>query len=100
MTKAAGDYGADLVIQKEGKKIVVQAKRYNKNVGIKAVQEAQASIAHYGAGEAWVVSNSAYTAAAYDLAKSNKVRTMKWGNWKRVRKNVFGSNFRSSVKWS
>lgn len=74
VTKAAGDYGADLIIQKDGKKIVVQAKRYSKNVGIKAVQEAQASIAHYGASEAWVVSNSDYTAAAYDLAKSNRVK--------------------------
>ncbi|WP_182914861.1 restriction endonuclease [Paenibacillus thiaminolyticus] len=74
VTKVAGDYGADLILQKDGKKIVVQAKRYTKNVGIKAVQEAQASIAHYRAGEAWVVSNSDYTAAAYDLAKSNKVK--------------------------
>ncbi|GGH17214.1 restriction endonuclease [Paenibacillus segetis] len=74
VTKAAGDYGADLVLQKDGKKIVVQAKRYSKNVGIKAVQEAQASIAHYGAAEAWVVSNSDYTSAAYELAKSNKVK--------------------------
>ncbi|MEK3866366.1 restriction endonuclease [Paenibacillus sp. FSL H7-0716] len=74
VTKAAGDYGADLIIEKDGKKIVVQAKRYNKNVGIKAVQEAQASIAHYGASEAWVVSNSDYTAAANDLAKSNRVK--------------------------
>lgn len=60
--------------KRDGKKIVVQAKRYNKNVGIKAVQEAQASIAHYGASEAWVVTNSDYTSAAYELAKSNKVR--------------------------
>lgn len=74
VTKAAGDYGADLIIQKNGKKIVVQAKRYSKNVGIKAVQEAQAAIAHYGAAEARVVTNSDFTAAAYDLAKSNKVR--------------------------
>lgn len=74
VTKAAGDYGADLILQKDGKKIVVQAKRYSKNVGIKAVQEAQASIAHYGASEAWVVSNSDYTAAAYELAKSNRVK--------------------------
>lgn len=73
VTKAAGDYGADLILQKDGKKIVVQAKRYSKNVGIKAVQEAQASIAHYGAVEAWVVSNSDYTTAAYELAKSNRV---------------------------
>lgn len=74
VTKAAGDYGADLLIQKDGKKIVVQAKRYSKNVGIKAVQEAQASIAHYGAAEAWVISNSDYTTAAYDLANSNRVK--------------------------
>ncbi|SDE75650.1 Topoisomerase DNA binding C4 zinc finger [Fontibacillus panacisegetis] len=74
MTKAAGDFGADLIIQKDGKKIVVQAKRYSKNVGIKAVQEAQAAIAHYGASEAWVVTNSDFTAATYDLAKSNRVR--------------------------
>ncbi|MEK5476449.1 restriction endonuclease [Paenibacillus sp. FSL R5-0407] len=74
VTKAVGDFGADLLLQRDGKKIVVQAKRYNKNVGIKAVQEAQASIAHYGASEAWVVTNSDYTSAAYELAKSNKVR--------------------------
>ncbi|AZS15347.1 restriction endonuclease [Paenibacillus lutimineralis] len=74
VTKATGDYGADLLIQKNGKKTVVQAKRYSKNVGIKAVQEAQAAIAHYGASEAWVVTNSDFTTAAYDLAKSNRVR--------------------------
>jgi restriction system protein len=74
VTKASGDYGADLIISKDGKKIVVQAKRYSKNVGLKAVQEAQTSIAHYSASEAWVVSNSDYTAAAYSLAKSNNVR--------------------------
>lgn len=74
VTQAAGEYGADLILQKEGKKIVIQAKRYSENVGIKAVQEAHAAIAHYGAVEAWVVSNSDYTQAAYELAKSNKVQ--------------------------
>ncbi|WP_419877973.1 restriction endonuclease [Brevibacillus centrosporus] len=74
VTRAAGDYGADLVIQKDGKKIVVQAKRYSKNVGIDAVQQAQASIAHYKAHEAWVVSNRDYTEAARNLASSNSVR--------------------------
>ncbi|MMZ55618.1 Restriction endonuclease [compost metagenome] len=74
VTKLSGDYGADLVLTKNGKRIVVQAKRYSKNVGIQAVQEAQASIAHYKATEAWVVTNSNYTPAAYELAKSNQVR--------------------------
>lgn len=74
VTKATGDYGADLIIQKDNKKIFIQAKRYSKSVGIKAVQETQASIAHYGASEAWVVFNSDYTTAAYNLAKSNRVK--------------------------
>ena len=49
-------------------------KRYSKNVGIKAVQEAQASKAHYGASDVWVISNSSYTEAALTLAKSNRFR--------------------------
>ncbi|MBO2942792.1 restriction endonuclease [Paenibacillus sp. F411] len=74
VTQAAGDYGADLVLSKDGKRIVVQAKRYSKNVGLKAVQEAYGAIALYKASEAWVVSNSGYTEPAYKLAKSNGVR--------------------------
>ncbi|MFB5761116.1 restriction endonuclease [Paenibacillus medicaginis] len=74
VTKASGDFGADLILSKNGTKIVVQAKRYSKNVGIKAVQEAQAAIAHYRASEAWVVTNSDFTESAYQLAKSNKVK--------------------------
>jgi restriction system protein len=74
VTRATGDYGADLVIVKNGKKIVVQAKRHSKNVGLKAVQEVQASISHYGASEGWVIANREYTDEAYSLAKSNNIR--------------------------
>ncbi|GKU79354.1 restriction endonuclease [Paenibacillus sp. L3-i20] len=74
VTQATGDYGADLVISKDGKKIVVQAKRYSKNVGLKAVQEIHTAMAHYSALEAWVVTNRDYTEQAYNLAKSNGVR--------------------------
>ncbi|MDQ6419932.1 restriction endonuclease [Paenibacillus sp. LHD-117] len=71
VTKSASDYGADLVITKTGRKIVVQAKRYSKNVGLKAVQEVHTAMNHYGAAEAWVVTNADYTEQAYSLAKSN-----------------------------
>ncbi|WP_339225445.1 restriction endonuclease [Paenibacillus sp. FSL H8-0332] len=74
VTKAAGDYGADLVLSKDGKRIVVQAKRYSKNVGLKAVQEVRGTVSHYGASAAWVVTNRDYTEQAYKLAKSNNVR--------------------------
>ncbi len=73
VTRAAGDFGADLILKKVDKKIVVQAKRYSKNVGISAVQEVVGSKAHYNADEAWVVTNSGFTEAAIDLARSNDV---------------------------
>jgi restriction system protein len=49
VTSASGDYGADLLLKKDGKKIVVQAKRYTKDVGIKAVQEVMGAKSYYQA---------------------------------------------------
>lgn len=54
-TPATGDYGADLLLVKDGTKIAVQTKRHSKNIGNKAVQEVYAGMAHYGADEGWVV---------------------------------------------
>lgn len=73
-TPDSGDYGADLILKKEKKKIVVQAKRYKNAVGIKAVQEVLGAKAYYKADEAWVVANSKYTKAAIKLAKESNVR--------------------------
>jgi restriction system protein len=47
VTKAIGDYGADLLLTNGGKKVVVQAKRYSKDVGIKAVQEVIGAKSYY-----------------------------------------------------
>ncbi len=74
LTSVTGDYGADLILEKNNEKIVIQAKRYAKNVGIKAVQEVKAAQFHYKANEAWVVSNNNYTSAAISLAKSTNVK--------------------------
>ncbi|MDR7240476.1 restriction endonuclease [Neobacillus drentensis] len=73
VTNASGDYGADLLLNKDGKKIVVQAKRYSKDVGIKAVQEVIGAKSYYKADEAWVVSNRYFTKAAKDLAQKGNV---------------------------
>ncbi|MET3196029.1 restriction endonuclease [Gottfriedia sp. OAE603] len=74
LTSVTGDYGADLILEKNNEKIVIQAKRYAKNVGIKAVQEVKAAQFHYKANEAWVVTNNNYTNAAISLAKSTNVK--------------------------
>ena len=72
-TRYVGDYGADLITQKDGVKTVIQAKRYGKTVGIKAVQEAVAAKGMYGCTEAMVVTNSTFTQAAKELARANRV---------------------------
>ncbi len=72
-TRYVGDYGADLITQKDGVKTVIQAKRYGKAVGIKAVQEAVAAKGMYGCTEAMVVTNSRFTQAAKELARANRV---------------------------
>jgi restriction system protein len=73
VTSASGDYGGDLLLSKDGKKVVVQAKRYSKSVGIKAVQEVIGAKAYYSGDDAWVVSNSFFTKAAKELANKSKV---------------------------
>lgn len=73
-TPASGDFGADLILEKGGRRIAVQAKRYKTNVGIKAVQEIASAKTHYKANEAWVVTNSHFTKAADTLAESNGVK--------------------------
>ena len=39
LTSTTGDYGADLILSKDGRCIAVQAKRYVGSVGVAAVQE-------------------------------------------------------------
>jgi len=74
LTKKSRDYGADLILYKDGQTIVVQAKRYNKTVGSKCVSEIVGAKRHYNATEAWVVTNSYFSDQAETLAKENEVR--------------------------
>ena len=73
-TRYVGDYGADLVVSRDGVKTAVQAKRFQRKVGVAAVQQAVAAKAQYGCDKAMVVTNSFYTPQAVRLARSNKVK--------------------------
>jgi restriction system protein len=76
-TRAGGDYGADLVLEKDGVRTVVQAKRWTKNVGVKAIQEAVAAKPIYRCDHAMVVTNRYFTEPALRLARANGVRLWK-----------------------
>ena len=72
-TQYRGDYGADLVVSKDGVRTAVQAKRWSKSVGVKAVQEAVASKGYYRCDAALVVANRSFTRQAVTLAGANGV---------------------------
>lgn len=73
LTPPTEDYGADLVLEKNGRKLVVQAKRWKQIVGIEAVQQIVGAIRHYDAYKGMVITNNAFTENAHNLANSNGI---------------------------
>ena len=76
LTPASGDFGADVILTEPGsrRRIAVQAKFYGSALDGAPVQEVVGALAHYGACEGWVVTNSTFTRAARQLAAENGVR--------------------------
>jgi restriction system protein len=89
-TQYRGDYGADLVIERDGFRVAVQAKRYSKPVGLRAVQEVLGSKGTYRCDAAMVVSNQAYTPQARRLAADNDVEL--WDRERLVEKLLAGQD--------
>lgn len=73
LTPVTHDFGADLILKHKRRVTVVQAKRWNESVGIKAVQEVVGAIRYYHADEAIVITNSFFTKSAKQLAAANEV---------------------------
>ena len=74
-TPLSGDQGVDLVLPDlDGKRVVIQLKRWTGPVGNKAIQATFAGMAHYQADEGWIITTSTFTKSARELAKSTSVR--------------------------
>lgn len=74
LTKASGDFGADLIVETPaGMRAAVQAKRFKNKVNLKAVQEVVASVSHYAADFGIVIAASGFFPSAIELAKTNQV---------------------------
>ena len=74
LTPKSKDYGADLILYKNGVTIAVQAKREERPVGISAVQQITSAIKHYNADKGMVITNNYFTSYAYNLARSNEIQ--------------------------
>ena len=68
-TPASRDFGADILAQREGVTYAIQCKRYDKPVGIFAVQEVYAARDFYGMMVGAVMTNSTFTAPAKQMAE-------------------------------
>ncbi len=68
VTQASGDYGIDVLAEKEGVTYAIQCKCYSDNVGNHAVQEAHSGAAYYGRMVPVVMTNRYFTRAAKETA--------------------------------
>lgn len=73
VTQLSGDQGIDVIAEKDGKKLGIQAKCYSGSVGNSAIQEAAAGKAHYNLDKVLVITNNYFTDSARQLAASNNV---------------------------
>lgn len=73
ITPAAGDFGADLILSRNGERTAVQAKRWRDRVGVAGVQEAIAGRDYYRCDSGWVITTSGFTAQAHELAAKARI---------------------------
>lgn len=73
VTKGSGDYGIDILAEKEGITYAIQCKCYTGPVGVKAVQEAYAGRDYYDRMVGVVLTNQYFTSPAVEAAKKLKI---------------------------
>lgn len=68
-TRKSRDFGADILLKKGKRKIVIQVKFWKNKVGEEALKEVIASSYVYGARECAVITNSHFSSNVIDLSK-------------------------------
>ena len=72
-TPRTGDQGADVIFTYQGRRVVVQCKRYRGSVGNGAVQEVHAAKSIYDCTDAWVITTGRATPGAREAAQRTGV---------------------------
>ncbi len=73
VTRGSGDYGIDILAEKDGVTYAIQCKCYTAPVGVKAVQEAYAGRDYYDRMVGAVLTNQYFTQPATEAAKKLKI---------------------------
>ncbi len=89
VTKGSGDFGVDILAEKNGIRYAVQCKRYSNKLDNTPIQEVIGGLAYYHCQKGIVMTNSYFTEPANTLAKVNNVEL--WDRDKLV-KLAFNTN--------
>ena len=73
VTRGSGDFGVDILAEKDGVTYAVQCKRYHGPVGVDAVLKTYAGRDYYGRMVGAVMTNQYFTAPAVEAAKKLKI---------------------------
>lgn len=73
VTRGSGDYGVDILAERDGVTYAVQCKRYDGPVGVRAVQEAYAGKDYYDRMVGAVMTNQYFTRSAVEVARKLKI---------------------------
>lgn len=73
VTKGSGDYGIDILAEKDGVTYAIQCKCYTAPIGVKAIQEAYAGRDYYDRMVGAVMTNQYFTSPAVEAAKKLKI---------------------------
>jgi HJR/Mrr/RecB family endonuclease len=74
VTPHSRDFGVDVIAERDGIKIGIQAKRYTNPVSNSAIQEIVAGMNYYHCQKGVAVSNQIFTKAAIELAQVNSIQ--------------------------
>jgi hypothetical protein len=67
-TKGSGDYGADIIAEKDGCKYAIQCKRYSNKIGAKPVGEVLRGMKKYHCDKGIIITNNYFTKQAIEEA--------------------------------
>ena len=76
VTRGSGDFGVDILAEKDGVTYAVQCKRYSGPVGVEAVLRTYGGQAYYERMVGAVMTNQYFTSPAVEAAK--KLRILLW----------------------
>lgn len=75
-TKASGDHGVDLFLERDGKKYVVQCKTYKKVLGPNVARDLYGTMMSEGANEAFLAAPSGFSAATIEFCKGKPIKLL------------------------